>query len=247
MMTSSGSLVAPPVVSGSDSTDPYFTARDDVTSAVQKARQLFQKWRTQMDKSAGASSSSSVVKKLEEELVAELRQISFDLEDIKTTVQVVESNPARFNVSQQQLEERKNFLGETQTAVQKLQNGVVQRQQAKPTSTASNRIETRNRQFADSQREQQQLLVQQQDAHLEELAMSADRLHHTAVVINEELEDQQRMLCELDEDIDREAERMNFVMRKMSRLLKTNDTRQLCLIMWLVITAVILFLLVCIT
>eukprot|EP00922_Rhytidocystis_sp_ex-Travisia-forbesii_P005441 GHVS01007943.1.p1 GENE.GHVS01007943.1~~GHVS01007943.1.p1 ORF type:complete len:252 (+),score=60.23 GHVS01007943.1:171-926(+) len=251
MMTSSGAVAAPPVVDGPSRTDPYYTARDDVSSAVKKAKELFQKWKTQMEKSAGAPNSySAVLKKLEEELVGELKQIAFDLEDIKTTVQVVENNPTRFGVTQQQLHERKQFLADTQTAVQALQTAVVQKQrpqQTKQTTAATGRVDVRNRQFTDSQREQQHMLLQQQDQHLEELAMSADRLHHTAVVINEELEDQQRMLCELDEDIDREAERMNFVMKRMSRLLKTNDTRQLCLILWLVGIAVILFALVCLT
>eukprot|EP00922_Rhytidocystis_sp_ex-Travisia-forbesii_P058399 GHVS01086322.1.p1 GENE.GHVS01086322.1~~GHVS01086322.1.p1 ORF type:complete len:249 (-),score=64.47 GHVS01086322.1:152-898(-) len=248
MSSSSSSL--PVVVAAADvvnSSDPYYTAQDDVRNAVQKARELFQKWKVQVDKSGGGSTSSSGIKQLGEELVAELRQISFDLEDIKTTIQVVQSNPSRFNVTQQQLQARMKFVAETQSAVHTLQNAVTQKQQPPCSGAASSRVDLRNRQFTDSQREQQQLLLQQQDEHLEELATSADRLHQTAVVINEELEDQQRMLCELDEDIDREAERMSFVMRKMSRLLKTNDTRQLCLILWLVVIAVVMFLLVCLT
>eukprot|EP00922_Rhytidocystis_sp_ex-Travisia-forbesii_P058398 GHVS01086321.1.p1 GENE.GHVS01086321.1~~GHVS01086321.1.p1 ORF type:complete len:250 (-),score=60.10 GHVS01086321.1:91-840(-) len=249
-MSSSGISSLPVVVAAADglkSSDPYYTAQDDIRNAVQKARELFQKWKAQVEKSGVGSISSSGIKRLGEELVAELGQISFDLEDIKTTIQVVQSNPSRFNVTQQQLQERMKFVAETQSAVQVLQSAVTQKQQPQYSVTGSTRVDVRNRQFTDSQREQQQLLLQQQDDHLEELATSADRLHQTAVVINEELEDQQRMLCELDDDIDREAERMSFVMRKMSRLLKTNDTRQLCLILWLVVIAVVLLLLVVLT
>lgn len=36
------------------------------------------------------------------------------------------------------------------------------------------------------------------------------------------------MLSELDENIDRQQEQMNFVMGGLSRLLKTSDHKQLC-------------------
>eukprot|EP00921_Rhytidocystis_pertsovi_P002839 GHVQ01004782.1.p1 GENE.GHVQ01004782.1~~GHVQ01004782.1.p1 ORF type:complete len:237 (-),score=44.52 GHVQ01004782.1:389-1099(-) len=201
--------------------DPYYVAQDEVTTAVKKARELYQQWRRELDN--GAAIKSANVKRLEDDLVSELRQISFDLEDIKTTIQVVEKNPTRFQVPTGELQRRKQFVEDTKKTVRDLQANVVKRQ-SRPTTSASVRMDARNRDFVDSHSSQQQVLMQQQDEQLEELAMSADRLHQTAVVINEELEDQQRMLSELDENIDREVERMNFVMRRLGRLLKSNGT-----------------------
>lgn len=43
-------------------------------------------------------------------------------------------------------------------------------------------------------------------------------------IVNTELIDQQRMLVELDEDIERETEHMGTVMRQMARILKTSST-----------------------
>lgn len=237
--------------------DPYYAAQNEIEDTVRKAVYLFQKWRAQLVTNGGAYNSttgrsSNSLKLLEDELVPELRQITFDLEDIKTTIQVVEKNPTRFQVTPAQLQQRKRFLEETTKTVQGIQNTLAQQISSSPqtshvSSATSTNLHARNRTFMDSHSNHHQVLLQQQDEQLEELALSADRLHQTAVVINEELEDQQRMLTELDEDIDREAERMSFVMRRMSRLLKTTDTRQLCLVLWLVLIVIVLFFLVVVT
>ncbi|XP_058515643.1 uncharacterized protein LOC131479013 [Ochotona princeps] len=92
-----------------------------------------------------------------------------------------------------------------------------------------------------------ELLLRQQDYQLQELSQSAERLHETACTINRELEDQQRMLDELDENLDQQAAQMNFLLRRMGRVLKTNNVRQLCLILWLSGLALLLFLLLIIT
>merc|ERR1712217_999576 len=97
-----------------------------------------------------------------------------------------------------------------------------------------------NDSFLRNQEQQQMQIIQQQDTALEELSKSAHRLGDTARTINVELQEQQKMLAELDEDIDKETEKLNFVMKRMGRLLKTSDHKQLCLIIGLSILAVVL-------
>merc|ERR550525_767208 len=94
------------------------------------------------------------------------------------------------------------------------------------------------------QRQEQAQLIAQQDQDLTLLSQSAQRLNETARAINTELQDQQKMLEQLDEDIDKETEKLNFVMKRMGRLLKTSDNKQLCLIIGLFVLAVVLIFLV---
>merc|ERR550525_1506196 len=95
------------------------------------------------------------------------------------------------------------------------------------------------------QRQEQAQLIAQQDEALTLLSQSAQRLNETARTINTELQDQQKMLEELDEDIDKETEKLNFVMKRVGRLLKTSDKGQLCLIVGLfVLLIVLVFLLI---
>ncbi|CAM9708283.1 unnamed protein product, partial [Phaeothamnion confervicola] len=65
----------------------------------------------------------------------------------------------------------------------------------------------------------QQLARQDQD--LEELGQHIDRVGEIGQVIHEELKDQHRMLSALDEDLEDAAEKMNFVMGHLAKLLKT--------------------------
>lgn len=90
-------------------------------------------------------------------------------------------------------------------------------------------------------RKHQKQLIAKQDEQLTELSRYTERLNQTAVVINTELQQQQRMLTELDEDIERETENMNFVMRRLGILLQTSNSSQLWLI--LVLFGIFMFLL----
>lgn len=88
-----------------------------------------------------------------------------------------------------------------------------------------------------------QQIFDHQDNTLADLARVTERLGETAVVINQELQDQQRLLHELDMDMDRQYEKMNYVMGKLGKLLRTNDYKQLFLVIILFIVAFFLFVL----
>jgi len=62
--------------------------------------------------------------------------------------------------------------------------------------------------------------------------------------INEELKVQNQMLNDLDRDIDEAAEKMNFVMGKLAKLLKTKDSCQIWVIIILTLVLVLLIFLV---
>merc|ERR1719487_2550438 len=108
-----------------------------------------------------------------------------------------------------------------------------------------NRAATReNEVFLNRQRQEQAQIIAQQDEELTQLSKVAQRLGDTARTINVELQDQQKMLEELDEDIDRETEKLNFVMKKIGRLLKTSDHKQLCVVIALFILFMVLLFLI---
>lgn len=88
-----------------------------------------------------------------------------------------------------------------------------------------------------------QEIFDRQDHTLDDLARVTARLGESAVVINQELQDQQRLLHELDMEMDRQYEKMNFVMGKLGKLLRTNDLKQLMLVLVLLLVAVFLFIL----
>lgn len=68
----------------------------------------------------------------------------------------------------------------------------------------------------------QQDFMKQQDEDLNEISEIAQRLRMQAQTINQELQDQHIMLRKLEGDIDTNFDKLNFVSKKLGKLLKTN-------------------------
>lgn len=68
-------------------------------------------------------------------------------------------------------------------------------------------------------------MLREQDQGLEELGTAVDRVGRMADAMNQELNAQNRMLGELEVDVENTSEQMNFVMGKLSKLLKTKGKR----------------------
>mmetsp|Transcript_6851 Transcript_6851/g.21240 ORF Transcript_6851/g.21240 Transcript_6851/m.21240 type:complete len:127 (-) Transcript_6851:291-671(-) len=81
-------------------------------------------------------------------------------------------------------------------------------------------------------------IMQEQDEGLEQLDGAVDRVHRMAQEIHGELKTQGNLLEDLENEIDETSEKMNFVMGKLAKLLKTKDNCQL----WTIIILTVLFL-----
>jgi len=244
----------------SATTDPYYVAKDEVEVALKKVREMHATWKQILENENTAKSNK--FQELHVEIAGELRQLEFDFQDITATISMVEENRQRFKFDDREINSRKDFVRASRAAAKEISDSVNgahaeakmasdkrellmnQQQARKAADDRQSRANKENEAFINRQRQDQQLIVQQQDEALTELSKSAERLGQTAKTINIELQDHQRMLEELDEDIDRETEKLNFVMKRMGRLLKTSDNKQLCVIIGLSIFAIVLLFLV---
>jgi len=239
--------------------DPYYEAKQEVEVGLKKARAMHDDWKRLLQSENTAQSKP--FQDLHAQLGADLRSLDYDLQDITATINMVEENRAKFKFDDQEISTRKTFVKDSQKALKEMQESLTGRQAVSkiegdkrqmlsgPSSSSSNdrsgQIRQENESFMARQRQEQVQIVAQQDEALTELSRSAQRLGETAKTINVELQDQQRMLEELDEDIDRETEKLNFVMKRIGRLLKTSDSKQLCVIIGLtVLLLVLLFLII---
>ena len=109
---------------------------------------------------------------------------------------------------------------------------------------ASNDLEMQNTDFIHGQHAQTRATMQEQDENLEQLDGAVDRVHRMAEEIHGELSTQSRMINEMENELDETTEKMNFVMGKLSKLLKTKDTCQLWTIVALTVILVVMVLLV---
>eukprot|EP00747_Dinoflagellata_sp_TGD_P167594 gnl/TRDRNA2_/TRDRNA2_192274_c0_seq1.p1 gnl/TRDRNA2_/TRDRNA2_192274_c0~~gnl/TRDRNA2_/TRDRNA2_192274_c0_seq1.p1 ORF type:complete len:277 (+),score=74.48 gnl/TRDRNA2_/TRDRNA2_192274_c0_seq1:7-837(+) len=243
---------------GMSALDPYYVAKDDVQKNTRSLQQLHEEWKKLLNSENTAKSRR--FQDVHSEISGELRQLEYDLQDINATIDMVEENRGRFQFDDSEIQSRKNFVKESRAALKEIQDSITSRQamgkmesdkrqvlttQANAAkSDHSERIARDNDRFIENERQEQMQIRAQQDEQLDAIASSAQRLNYTAQVISTELQDQQRMLAELDEDIDKETEKLNFVMKRVGRLLKTSDSKQLCVIIALFLLFVVLLFLV---
>jgi chromosome segregation ATPase len=232
--------------------DPYYVARDAVNQSANEIQILFKAWEgALMSDQTGAKSFAELTRSL----LDDVDRLEEDLSVIDNSIKVVESNPQRFPLRSGEIETRKQWA-RTQhrlcSDIRSKANGSqakakIESERKKAAALAAEQArqkrlaEEANTNSIKTTQQVHEQIINQQDDTLAELARVTDRLGQTAVVINTELQDQQRLLNELDNDLDRQQEKMNYVMGKMAKLLKTNDTKQLIFVLVLLVIAVVLF------
>jgi chromosome segregation ATPase len=219
--------------------DPFYVAKDEVAGALASVKHDVSKWQ-----------SSGRKAEVAERLLHEVDQVEQDVKDLGAAIDIAARDPARYRCDAQELSQRRSFVSSTERALQDCRGELaraveqerarVRAEQEAQESDKRARAEARNSRFIDSERATQEQAFAHQDNELHELTKCTERLNEKALVINNELEDQKLLLEQLDQDIDRQAEKMNFVMKHMAKVLKTSDTKQLYLIMVLTVIFVIL-------
>lgn len=92
--------------------------------------------------------------------------------------------------------------------------------------------------------ETQRLLVQEQDDTIRGLAASVQRVQGMALLVNEELAAQNRLLEDIDEDVDRTDSKIKSLHGRLARLANDRDSGKYCVIVCLLVVLGILILLV---
>lgn len=92
--------------------------------------------------------------------------------------------------------------------------------------------------------ETQKLLIKEQDDTIRGLAASVQRVQGMAQMVNEELAAQNRLIEDIDEDVERTDSKMKSVHQRLALLANDRDSGKYCVILCLLIVLVILIFLV---
>ena len=154
---------------------------------------------------------------------------------------IVEKNPTKFKVDAVELKARKTFIGDTRIFIQDVRvemtsptvKGKLERDRREDLTRSKQRAvqeekfsalkrehEADNQRFLDQNNGQ--LLLEQQDARLDQTAAAVTRLKHVAIDINNEVESQNRMLDELDTGVENTSSRLKGAMQKMASIYKNS-------------------------
>jgi len=239
--------------------DPFYTVRDNVSSQLERIRARYDKFEDLVHVVNTATDES--FKELRRGLTKEIRNVEKDIKGLQVAIDMVDKNRSKFaHIKDSELSSRKGFVSGAQDSLNYVKNGMESSAIRRKIDDDENRqrrlegnsggmsvnpmskgmsIEEENHSFIQDQRQQTQFAIREQDMALDELGMAVDKLHVIGRGVNEELKEQNRMLDDLDRDLDEAGGKMNFVQEALSKLLKTKDGCQI----W---TIVILFLILCI-
>ncbi|SCM04235.1 SNARE protein, putative [Plasmodium chabaudi chabaudi] len=203
-----------------ESNDPFYEAEREVHISVKKLQHMYSNWNSLPDKNSILAKEKYYLMK------DEIKYLNKDVDDLENSIDVVKKNTHKFNISNEEIENRTKSLKN----IRAILNDVA--------SDLTNTVLSPNNYMMD---DYNNMAINKQNDDLEELAESAERLHNAAITINTELKDQQRLLDELESEMDNSNEKMNFVTKKISDYLQTNNPKILSLILYL--TGISIFLL----
>ena len=92
--------------------------------------------------------------------------------------------------------------------------------------------------------ETQSLLVKEQDDTIRSLANSVSRVQDMALRVNEELASQNKLIGEIDEEVDKTDTRLRSMNSRLRKLAQDKDSGKYCVIFILLIVLAILTMLV---
>ncbi|VTZ70145.1 syntaxin-6, putative [Plasmodium chabaudi chabaudi] len=203
-----------------ENNDPFYEAEREVHISVKKLQHMYSNWNSLPDKNSILAKEKYYLMK------DEIKYLNKDVDDLENSIDVVKKNTHKFNISTEEIENRTKSLKN----IRAILNDVA--------SDLTNTVLSPNNYMMD---DYNNMAINKQNDDLEELAESAERLHNAAITINTELKDQQRLLDELESEMDNSNEKMNFVTKKISDYLQTNNPKILSLILYL--TGISIFLL----
>jgi syntaxin 6 len=122
-----------------------------------------------------------------------------------------------------------------------------EKRKAKATAAATQpvKLNQQDEEFVQYNQVRAQALLKQQDETLDELDQAVVRVGRMAETIQDEIGQQNKLLQEVDEDMDDAQQKLGFVMGKLSKMLKTKSKWQLCTVVILsLIVVVLLFIII---
>ncbi|KAM6945564.1 syntaxin-6 [Aplochiton taeniatus] len=235
--------------------DPFFVVKGEVQKAVTTAQGLHQRW-NELVQDPGVASKEEV-DWTTNELRNSLRSIEWDLEDLDETINIVESNPKKFNLDGVELTKRKGFITSTKQTVKMMKDqmsspmvlavsekknrqalfggggssGPIWQPAADKYTRLDTELQTANTQFLEEQQSQQQMIVETQDEQLELVSGTIGVLKNMSERIGMELDEQSVMLDDFSHEMDSTHSRLDNVMKKLAKVSHMNsDRRQWCAI-----------------
>eukprot|EP00033_Pygsuia_biforma_P001284 GCRY01001451.1.p1 GENE.GCRY01001451.1~~GCRY01001451.1.p1 ORF type:complete len:249 (+),score=65.07 GCRY01001451.1:243-989(+) len=240
--------------------DPFFVVKEEVSQSLVEANNLHRRWRELLNTTNTSSNEDFTF--TTNELNKSLQSIEWDIQDLEETISIVENNPSRYRIGAEEIKQRRFFVENTRRAVQSIQDdlrsgasrGKIGSDQHKQLMQGHNvdryskmhhSVEDDNANFIASTQNQQQMVMDRQDQELEVLRGTVGVLGNMGREIGNELDDQAKLLDDLDGDVDKTQGHLRSQMRRLKKLMRiSKDKGQWMVILFLTIVLIVLVVLI---
>ncbi|TPX43253.1 hypothetical protein SeMB42_g04792 [Synchytrium endobioticum] len=246
------------------SEDPFFAVKDEVEASLANANTLY----IQYAALAASNAKHDDIRWKADEIRSALQSIELDLHDLEDTIKAVQVNPAKFRLDAREVANRKEFISRTRRAIQDLTDSLKNPLSRQPPSSQSSKTDDRapllssrktadrfgrtendykqsNQRHVEREQQQQAMIMADQESQMGQVLHTVSNLKDVAVVMGKELEDQSRLLEDLDTSVDTTQGRLKSAYKRMDEFIKANaDPKQQCCICVLIIVLIILLVIV---
>ncbi|XP_043695166.1 syntaxin-61-like [Telopea speciosissima] len=244
--------------------DPFYTVKEEIQESIDKLQSIFHQWEhVRLNKGEHIH--------LMKELFVGCESIEWQVDELDKAIAVAARDPTRYGIDEAELEKRRSWTSTTRTQVRNVKKTVEagKEQNSRATGTLNGNRQELMRlpddysykkagsnqytvqgddDFISSESEMQQLLIRQQDDELDELSASVERIGGVGLTIHEELLGQEKIIEELNLEMDTTSNRLDFVQKKVATVIKKAGAKgQIMMIVFLVILFFVLFVLVFLT
>ncbi|PNW82698.1 hypothetical protein CHLRE_06g290100v5 [Chlamydomonas reinhardtii] len=217
------------------SNDPFYLIRQEIQDSVNELQQ-------RMSRFHGLTATNPERKKIAQTVEEGCGSLSWQLNELDTAVDRASENPQRFNLTPEELSSRRRWITNTRRQLDGMKDTLRTATAPAPAvSAAESKAIAQNDKFLTGQYESQQLVMKRQDQDLEDIEQAVIRIGRQGREIGNELAEQERMLDELDQDVDTTHSRLKAAQKKMQELIrKSGSNTQLVLIVVLIVILVLL-------
>jgi t-SNARE syntaxin family protein len=212
--------------------DPFLQVQQDVLNQLASTRPLFASYIR--IRSLTSAASSPELASARADLEAALSALADDLADLVDSVQAVESNPAAFGLSADEVLRRKRLVQETGGEVDDMREELSKKLGAVSASAGGDLPDPSSFAVADGdggdgytefEQQQQVDMMRDQDQHLDGIFQTVGNIRRQADDMGRELEEQREMLEEVDVVADRVGGRLQTGVQKLQHVMRQNEDR----------------------
>ncbi|KAI0720751.1 t-SNARE [Cerioporus squamosus] len=232
------------------STDPYHAVQQEIQGSLQTAATLRASF---LRIRSTAREDSEELVWARNELKATLAALEADLEDLEESVNVVESTGARlFGLEESEVMERRRYVGHVRREIETMRAEVEEGRRSRPTSMlgSSGRaaadalasVPEQEDSQAEWARQEQELMIRQQDETIDTIAGTLNTIHEQAGLMGREIGEHNEMLEDLERGVDTSDAKLSTAMRKMRKFIRqTEETKSgWCIVILIIILMALL-------